>query len=200
MKRFVRLATTADAAGIHEIYAPEVIETPISFEVVPPGIEEMARRIRETTATYPWLVCEDNGTILGYAYAGSHHSRAAYRWSIDVSVYLHRQARRQGLGRALYTALLDILPRQGFYRAFAGITLPNPASVGVHEAMGFKPVGVYHHAGFKHGAWYDVGWWELPLQPLVAAPAEPVPLLEMLDDAVITRALARGSELLAARD
>ncbi len=132
----------------------------------------MRRRIAEVTARYPWLVCDRAGEVLGYAYAGQHRARAAYGWSVDVSVYIGESSRRQGVGRALYGALLRILVLQGYFNAYAGITLPNAGSVGLHEAMGFTPVGVYGAVGFKLGAWHDVGWWQRPLRER-SAPANP---------------------------
>ncbi len=112
------------------------------------------------------------------SYATSHRTRMAYQWSTDVSVYVHGEEQRRGLGRALYTALFAVLRLQGFYNAYAGITLPNPGSVRLHEAMGFVPVGVYHNVGYKFGAWRDVGWWSLDLQPKAAQPTPPVPFAE----------------------
>lgn len=172
----IRPATTADAAAIAAIYAPIVETTVISFETTAPTPEEMARRIEAIVATHPWLVfedAEDAEGVAGYAYASPHAPRDAYRWSVNVSVYNAERARRRGVGRALYGALFEILRRQGFHMAFAGITLPNEASVGLHEAMGFRPLGVYREVGFKLGAWRDVGYWSLELQPL-GAPEEPV--------------------------
>jgi L-amino acid N-acyltransferase YncA len=113
------------------------------------------------------------GAVLGYAYASPHRERAAYRWSVDVAVYIAEQARRRGVGRQLYSTLFAMLVELGYYNAFAGVTLPNPASVGLHESMGFTPVGVYRNVGYKLGAWHDVGWWRRPLQPPAADPAEP---------------------------
>src|SRR5918996_222132 len=138
----IRLATERDAEEIASIYAPNVTDTIISFELEPPTADEMRLRIEATLERCPWLVCEREGRVLGYAYADAHGSRAAYRWSVDVSVYVHEDARRMGLGRALYTSLFAALDLQGFYNAYAGATLPNPASVGLHEAVGFRPVGV----------------------------------------------------------
>src|SRR5919199_3326619 len=138
-----RLATERDAEQIAAIYAPNVTETIISFELEPPDAEEMRRRITGTLERFPWLVCEREKRVSGYAYASAHGSRAAYRWSVDVSAYVHEGERRSGVGRALYTSLFSLLSLQGFYNAYAGITLPNPASVGLHEALGFRPVGVY---------------------------------------------------------
>jgi L-amino acid N-acyltransferase YncA len=171
----IRLATERDAEPMLAIYAPIVRETIISFEVEPPTPDEMRRRIRDTLAELPWLVWDDEGKVLGYAYASRHRARAAYQWCVDVSVYVHPLARRGGIARALYQALFEILRRQGYVNAYAGIALPNPASVGFHEAMGFQPVGVYRGVGYKLGAWHDVGWWHLLLQKRPDSPALPVP-------------------------
>lgn len=173
MKPFLRQANEQDASAIRAIYAPFCESSATSFELVPPALEEMQARIRKITAHYPWLVCERDGAVLGYAYAGAHRERAAYRWSVDVAVYIGEGQRRTGMGRALYTALFRILVRQGYFKAYAGVTLPNPASVGLHEAMGFTPVGVYRGVGYKLGAWRDVGWWQLALQAERTEPSEP---------------------------
>jgi phosphinothricin acetyltransferase len=172
----IRLATVADASQIQAIYAPIVQDTAISFEVEPPSVEEMRQRLVKTLEHWPWLVCDRGGDVLGYVYAGQHHARAAYQWSVDVTVYIHAHARRMGVGRALYTSLFRLLALQGFHHAYGGITLPNASSVGLHESLGFTPVGVYQHVGFKFGAWHDVGWWQLALQPLVSVPPPPVDL------------------------
>lgn len=159
----IRLATTDDAAAIAAIYAPFVTDSAISFEVDAPDAHEMAARIDHKLPRFPWLVAEDQGVVIGYAYAGPHRERAAYAWSVEVSVYVTETARRRGVARQLYEMLFDLLRRQGFRTAYAGITLPNPASVSFHEAMEFTPVGVYRNVGWKQGRWRDVGWWELPL-------------------------------------
>lgn len=159
----VRLAAPADAAGVLAIYEPYVRDTAVSFELDVPTVEAMADRIASTLPARPWLVVADDGVILGYAYAGTHRSRAAYQWSVETSVYVAPEARRRGVARALYGALLEVLRRQGFATALAGIAQPNASSVGFHEALGFRPVGVYPAVGFKAGAWHDVGWWTLRL-------------------------------------
>jgi phosphinothricin acetyltransferase len=162
-----------DAAACARIYAPYVTDSAISFEELAPDAEEMARRIRHVTALYPWLVAERDGAVAGFAYASQHRERASYRWAADVTVYLDPAHRRRGIGRALYEALFERLRAQGVYVAVAGITLPNPASVGLHEALGFELVGIYRNVGWKAGAWRDVGWWQLQLLPADGAPAEP---------------------------
>jgi L-amino acid N-acyltransferase YncA len=192
----IRLATERDAEQVATIYAPNVTDKIVSFELEPPTAEEMRRRIEVTLERYPWLVCERHGRVLGYAYAGAHGSRAAYRWSVEVSVYVHEGAHRKGVGRALYTSLFAVLKLQGFYNAYAGATLPNPASVGLHEAMGFRPVGVYRGVGYKMGAWHDVGWWHLSLRERVANPDPPADLHSMLGSEEWDAALTSGLPLL----
>ena len=188
----VRLADGGDAEAVTAIYASIVASTAISFETEPPTVEEMAQRIDKTLAHWPWLVCDRGGEVLGYAYASRHRDRAAYQWSVDVSVYVHPRAHRSGVGRALYTSLVRLLALQGFYTAYAGITLPNAASVGLHEAIGFVPVGVYRKVGFKLGAWHDVGWWSLVLQPTVARPSSPIDLPALAGRPEVGAALTAG--------
>jgi len=160
----LRVASAADAAAIAAIYRPYVLETAISFEESPPSPDDMADRIASTLKTHPFLVCDMGGRVAGYAYGGPHGPRAAYRWSANVSVYVERGQHRRGVGRALYVDLFDRLRRQGFHALFAGITLPNDKSVGLHEALGFEHLGTYREVGFKHGAWRDVGYWRLGLR------------------------------------
>ena len=156
----IRSAICADAAAIHTIYAPFVEKTVVSFEEIPPTMDEMAKRIEVTLQNYPYLVAERNGQVVGYAYAGPHQARSAYRFSVEVTLYVAEQAQRTGIGRALYGTLLPTLAQAGFHAAFAGVTLPNAGSVGLLEAVGFKPIGVYIEVGFKFGEWLDVGWWQ----------------------------------------
>ena len=179
MSAMIRLATVHDAEQIQAIYAPNVLQSAISFELVSPTVDDMQERIRKTLEHFPWVVCEHQGQIQGYAYASAHRSRAAYQWSVDVSVYVHAQARRSGVGRAVYSSLFKLLELQGVYNAYAGITLPNPASVGLHESLGFQPVGIYRAVGYKLGAWHDVGWWQLALRQH-SAPAAPPAVLDQV--------------------
>jgi phosphinothricin acetyltransferase len=174
----IRLAVPSDAGALARIYAPIVAGTATSFEVAPPTAAEMAARVATTLELAPWLVWAKDGEVLGYAYASRHRERAAYRWSVDVSAYMDERCRRQGVGRRLYTSLFGLLRLQGFYTAHAGITLPNPGSVGLHESMGFRPVGVYRSVGYKQGAWHDVGWWQLPLRERTGEPVPPLSLAE----------------------
>ena len=163
MPSVIRLARSEDAGQIQAIYAPVVRDTAISFEVEIPDASEMRQRILSTLETHPWLVCEVDGRVLGYVYAGRHRARAAYQWATEVTVYIHADARRLGVGRALYSSLFQLLTLQGFRNLHAGITLPNEGSVGIHESMGFQLVGVYKEVGYKFGGWHDVGWWQLSL-------------------------------------
>jgi phosphinothricin acetyltransferase len=176
----IRLATPADAAAVAAIYAPVVLETAISFEYAPPPVTEMAMRIEETLRLRPWLIGEIDGEVVGYAYASEHRARAAYQWSVDVSIYLSKDHRRKGLGKKLYGALFDLLRRQGYHHFYAGVTLPNEASRRLHEAMGMTPVGVYRAVGFKFGQWHDVGWWQGELRPTSQTPQKPRPITEII--------------------
>lgn len=194
----IRLAQEADAEAIAGIYAPFVESAVVSFETVPPGREETLRRIVETTAHYPWLVCELNGRVSGYAYATQHRVRAAYRWSVDTSVYIDSACQRRGIGRGLYASLFEILKAQGFYNAYAGITLPNAASVGLHEAIGFTRVGVYERVGHKFGKWHDVGWWQRTLMARIDSPAEPLLLPDLLHRSDWDRLVGKGEGLVRA--
>ena len=165
-----------DASACAEIYAPHVEENPISFEQRAPDRAEMASRIHRIQATHPWLVAQRQGEVVGYAYACPHRQRTAYRWSVDVSVYVAAAHHGQGVGRALYAELFERLRAQRFRMAYAGITLPNPASVALHESLGFVQVGTMREVGWKLGEWRDVGWFQLELAPAGSGrPPEPLP-------------------------
>jgi L-amino acid N-acyltransferase YncA len=173
----IRDAGPADAEAVQAIYAPVVRDTAISFELEPPTVEEMRGRIVATTGSLPWLVAvDDAGAVIGYAYAGRHRERAAYQWSVDVSAYVHADHRGRGVGKALYERMFDLLAAAGYCQAFAGIALPNVASVALHESIGFAPLGVYRNVGFKNGAWRDVGWWqkEIQLPPCPETPKQTI--------------------------
>jgi L-amino acid N-acyltransferase YncA len=192
----IRLACEDDAESVLEIYGPICESSPISFEIQSPTVVETRDRIRSVLTVFPWLILEKPGKILGYAYAGRHRERAAYRWSVDVTVYVRQGARRNRVGTALYTALLELLRIQGFYRAYAGITLPNPASIRLHEKLGFRPVGIYHRVGYKLGAWHDVQWMEVALGAENANPAEPITISE-IDSKDWEDAVSKGEMLLS---
>lgn len=188
----IRLASAADAEGIAAIYAPYCERTAVSFEMVAPSTENMARRISSVGADRPWLVLDEAGVVLGYAYAAPHNERAAYRWTVSTAIYVSGAHRRRGAGRALYTTLFDLLGQLGYFRATAGITLPNAASVGLHEAFGFTVVGVYRDVGYKLGAWHDVAWYQADLRPIVPNPAEPRPMSALTDAPAWAAAMAKG--------
>jgi L-amino acid N-acyltransferase YncA len=200
----IRLATEADAAAIANVYRPIVESTTVSFETEPPDEHEMRRRIAETLHAYPWLVyhalrrCsgQADGVVAGYAYASRHRVRAAYQWSVDVSVYVDAAYRRSGIARGLYTSLFAILAAQGFFNAYACNALPNPASVSLHEAMGFQPVGIYRNVGFKLDAWRDVGWWQLPLQQPDATVRSPLDMASVRGEANWDQLLSAGASMI----
>lgn len=177
-KERIRRCTPDDAHALAAIYDPIVAKTVISFEEAPPGPKEMHRRIHAAGNVFPWLVFEREDTVLGYVYASPHRPRAAYRWSVDVSVYVDPSAHRSGVGRALYAKLLDILAAQGYCAAFAGVALPNEPSIRLHRHVGFAVVGTYHSVGFKFGRWHDVMWLERRLRPTSGVPFEPRPISE----------------------
>lgn len=170
----IRAAKAGDAAAIRDIYAPLVRDTVISFEAEPPDSDEITRRMAASAPRLPWLVAETERGIAGYAYATPFRSRQAYQWSVETSVYMASAERSRGIGRGLYQRLIAELRGLGYVRAYAGIALPNEASIGLHEAVGFTPAGVFPAAGYKHGRWVDVAWWSLALRPPPPAPAPPL--------------------------
>jgi phosphinothricin acetyltransferase len=163
----VRDAAAGDAAACAAIYAPFVTDGAVTFEVDPPDAAEFARRIAAAQEAHAWLVLADGVDVLGYAYAGPWKARAAYRWSCEVTIYLRPDARGRGAGRILYDALFDRLAARGYRTLVAGVTLPNDASVGLHRALGFRPVGTFERIGYKSGAWRDVAYFtrHLPGEP-----------------------------------
>lgn len=172
----IRFATPDDAAACAAIYAPFVEGSSVSFEMTAPTSEDMAKRIGKLWPTHPWIIAEEDGVALGYAYGSPYRERKAYQWAVEVTVYLADAARGKGLGRTLYAVLIDLLTRQGFTKAYGIITLPNPASAGLHEAVGFRPFAVYRDIGFKNGSWHDVGWWERDLAAKTSPAREPLTL------------------------
>lgn len=165
-----------DTAACLAIYAPYIESGATSFEEEPPKAADFTERIARIAVTYPWLVGERDGEVVGFSYACPHRARPAYRWAVEVSVYVALDEQRHGHGRALYLELFERLRKQRFHIACAGITLPNDASVALHEGLGFAPVGVYRRIGWKEGSWRDVGWWQLELHPAwEGRPPEPLP-------------------------
>lgn len=177
----IRIASPADAAAIAGIYAPYVADTPVSFEEEPPGPEEMARRMAaDGSGFYPWLVAEAEGQVIGFASSSPFRTRPAYRWTVETGVYLAPAAQGRGLGRALMEHLLQLLTRQGFTAAVAGITLPNGPSVALHEKLGFEPTATYRDTGFKLGEWRTVQVYARDLAPRLTPPAEVRPYADVL--------------------
>ncbi|MGH3854567.1 MAG: GNAT family N-acetyltransferase [Pseudonocardiaceae bacterium] len=171
MTVLIRAATRADVEAICSVYRPIVNDTVISFEESAPDAAEISRRM--LAPRLPWLVADDAGRVAGYAYASRHQRRAAYRWAAESSVYLDPEHRARGIGRLLYECLIAEVRGLGYVSLFAGIALPNKASVALHEAVGFEALGVFRRAGYKHGAWYDVGWWRRSLRDPPVSPPEP---------------------------
>lgn len=157
----IRLATVDDAPSILEIYSPSIEGSPVSFETEIPSVTEIQKRISETLRRFPWLVLEDDGVILGYAYANPFKARAAYAWSVEVSVYVRKNHVRRGVGKRLYSELFRQLQDKGVVNVIGGITLPNESSVALHESFGFVKVAHFKEVGFKLGRWWDVGYWQL---------------------------------------
>ena len=175
----IRMATDADTSSILDIYAPYIENTSYTFETEVPTIDSFKERINSYLQNWPWLVCEINGLIAGYAYAGRHRERIAYQWSIESSVYVHDDYQRAGVGKALYTALIQILKLQGYRNLYAVINLPNDKSVAFHEKLGFEYFATYKNVGYKLGKWKNVGWWSLQLNEYSQEPLPPTKFSEM---------------------
>jgi phosphinothricin acetyltransferase len=188
----VRFARPDDAAGILAIYAPICQSSHVSFEIESPTEDQMRERITRIAADYPWLVAEIDGEVAGYVYASPHRERAAYRWAVDVAVYVAPAYRRRGFARALYECLFKLLRAQRYFKAYAGIALPNGLSVGLHEAVGFRRVAVFPRVGYKLGRWIDVGWWQFDLQPETQHPPEPRPFRQVCDSAAVVAAMSEA--------
>lgn len=188
----VRVATIEDAAAIRSIYAPYVESTPISFAAEPPSVADLEERIEEGLDRYPWLLCETDAGVVGYAKASPLRAMAAYDWSVELSVYVAEDASGSGVGSALYSSLLSILEEQGFCSAYAAVTVPNDPSVALHERRGFEPVGTFPDVGHKGGEWHDVQWWRRALVEHPEDPDRPTPFPELRGTAALSNALATG--------
>ena len=187
----IRTARDEDAATIHAIYAPSVSAGVATFETELPGVDAMRERLRVRLQHYPWLVWEDAGEVLAYAYAGRFRERAAYDWIAETSIYVHADAQRRGIARRLYGVLLDVMRLQGITQAVGVITLPGTASVAMHEAMGFTSAGVWRQCGYKLGQWWDVGVWQKELQPAATPPPAVTPFPALADTPALHALLGR---------
>lgn len=172
----IRLVSEDDCASMLDIYAPYITGTFITFECQVPTVQEFAKRVRSISEIYPWIVCQIDGCLAGYAYASRHHERVAYQWSVNLSVYIKNEYQRKGLARALYTTLFDLLRHLGYFRGLACITHPNSKSEGFHRDFGFKQVGLYHNVGYKLGRWHDVAWFEMAIKEPSQDPPDPLPV------------------------
>jgi len=159
----IRPVEPRDVEAMQRLYAPYVASTATTFKIEIPSVADFAERVREVITSHPWWVFEAESRVVGYAYGSKHRARAAYQWTSEVSVYVSPEVQGRGVGRLLYRRLFDALADRGYRQALGGITLPNPASVALHESVGFEPVGIYRNIGFKFGRWHDVGWWQKPL-------------------------------------
>jgi L-amino acid N-acyltransferase YncA len=194
MEMNIRSIQIADAESVRNIYAPFVSESATSFEIEPPDVAATEQRIRALKDQYPWLVFESDGRVFGYAYASRHRERLAYQWCVEVSVYVDASMRRCGIGRALYLSLFDVLRRQGYVNAYAGITLPNPSSVRLHESLGFAPIGIFTKIGYKLGQWHDVAWLQLRLLDAPTPVPQPYSTRAILSDSEMAAVLQRQAQ------
>ncbi len=186
------MALPDDAADILEIYRPFVTGTVVTFEELVPTVEEFRQRIKTVLEEAPYLVCEIDGVIVGYAYASAYRTRASYRWNREVTVYINPDFQGMNIGTALYTALIAMLRMQHYGNLLAVVTLPNEGSARLHERMGFKACAVFNQVGYKMNKWHQVGWWELALADPDEKPLEPV-LLKDIDDNIVWDKIMRDA-------
>lgn len=175
----IRLATIEDAKQVLEIYSNYVINTATSFETDVPSEQEMQSRIASCLQKYPWIVCVINERIAGYVYSSKHREREAYQWSCESSVYVDDDFQGRGIGKKLYQLLFQILKLQGFRNVYAGITMPNEASINLHEKCGFKHFATYENIGYKLGKWHTVKWWKLQINNYDLNPPPPIKISEL---------------------
>lgn len=175
----IRLINTSDAAAALAVYAPYVLNTAISFEYDVPSLDDFKKKIEKISSQYPWLVCEYNGQIVGYAYGSTHRDRTGYQWSPESTVYLDEQYHRRGIARVLYETLFKLLKMQGYYSIYAGILSSNVKSVEFHRALGFEEIGLFKNIGYKLGEWHSNLWMQYFLQEHIAEPSMPIPFTAM---------------------
>lgn len=172
----IRLITPDDAEAALNVYAPYVLHTSATFEYEVPAVESFRKKIEKITAQYPWLVCECDGEIAGYAYGSIHRDRTAYQWSPEATVYLSEKYHRRGIARVLYSALFEMLKMQGYFNAFAGVLATNEKSVEFHRAMGFEDIGLFKNIGFKLSEWHTNLWMQYEIQKPIPNPPLPIPI------------------------
>ena len=194
----IRVAKEPDADSILNIYAPYIKETSFTFETEVPSAADFANRIQSYLPNWPWLVCEINGVVAGYAYGSKYRERTGYQWCVECSAYVHDDFQRRGVAKALYTALIEILQLQGFRNLYAVINTPNERSVTFHEQMGFTFFANYENVGYKLGKWKTVGWWQLQLNDYTMEPAAPIKFSEM-DQKIIEEIFRSAEKLLKAQ-
>ncbi len=174
-----RLAVPEDAAQMLDIYSRYVTETAVTFEYDVPTVTEFENRIRKISERFPWIVCETDGRIVGYAYASEYRERAAFRWSCELSVYVADVFQRHGIGKVLYRVLLDVLRLQGYRTAVACVTYPNAVSDAFHRGLGFEYTGLFPNVGYKLGRWWGISWYQFALTGYSSFPASPIPIIDV---------------------
>jgi phosphinothricin acetyltransferase len=193
-KYSIRLITEKDADEVLNVYKYFVDNTSVSFEYEAPIRDEYLQRIITNTEKYPWLVCVHNDKIIGFAYASTHRYRTAYQWSPESTIYFAPDFHTKGIGRIIYETLFLLLKLQGYYNVFAGITVPNEKSVGLHQALGFKEVGIFRNIGYKHGNWHHTHWFQLDLAEHILNPPTPKKLNEVISTSTFQSILATANE------
>jgi len=196
----ISMSENSDAQAVLDIYRPFIESSAVTFETAVPSLDSFKKRMRDVRKEAPWLVCRSGEMLLGYAYGGRHRVREAYRWSREVSVYIKEGYQGMGIASGLYSSLIELMRLQGYCNLLAGITIPNPKSVGFHESMGFRHVGTYRNVGYKLGSFHDVGWWELFIGDKALAPSEITPPDEVLGTDMGKKALVLGMEMIRHRN
>lgn len=195
----LRFIQVDDAEAALAVYAQYVLNTAITFEYEVPSIEEFTSRITSYAAEFPWLVCLEGDTVVGYAYAGKHRARSAYQWSPESTIYLSEHVHGKGIARILYEALFAILRLQGYYNVYAGVLVPNEKSEKMHLALGFEEIGIFKKVGYKHGAWHDVKWLQLHVAEHIINPPPPKPIHEVINSEEVALILQSANSKLAVR-
>lgn len=192
----IRLITPTDAEAALAVYAPYVLHTANTFEYEIPSVDDFRTKIEKITAQYPWLVCECDGEIVGYAYGSTHRERAAYQWSPESTVYISDKHHRKGIARVLYNTLFALLQQQGYINVFASVLVTNVNSVEFHRAYGFEEIGLFKNIGYKLGEWHTNLWFQYTLQEHVIDPSVPIPITKMLNDEELKTTINKSAELL----